>query len=118
MRMKYFAIAFILTATAVGTARGGLSCWACEDAEGRRAACDGNNEKEKECGDAVIGCVEEVTLNKETGESRTQRFCMEPGNPHNKSAIFSYFAPMVAERYGKLFSLMSCVMSYVSQIGI
>ena len=44
------------------------------------------------------------TLNKETGESRTQRFCMEPGNPHNKSAIFSYFAPMVAERYGKLFT--------------
>ena len=124
--MKYFAIAVILTAIA-GLVQGGLNCWVCEDGEGRRAVCDGNNEKDKECGDQVIGwvlhllskklitnlskwnplatgCVEEVTLNKETSESRTQRFCMDPSSPHNKSAIFSYFAPMVADRNGKFIS--------------
>ena len=52
--MKYLATVVLLTAIA-GLVQGGLNCWVCEDGEGRRAVCDGNNEKDKECGDHVIG---------------------------------------------------------------
>ena len=45
----------------------------------------------------MIGCVEEVTLNKENDESRTQRFCLESSNSQ-KSAISAYFSPMIADR--------------------
>ena len=48
----------------------------------------------------VVGCVEEVTLNNENGESRTQRFCLESSDSR-KSAISSYFSPMIADRSGR-----------------
>ena len=47
---------------------GGLNCYSCEDDQGRIAYCDGDNEKDRECGDHVIGCIEETVLNKETRE--------------------------------------------------
>jgi len=89
--MKYFAVAVSLAAF-VGLAQG-LNCWVCEDEAGSPAVCNGENEKDKECGPYTIGCVEEVTLNKENGESRTQRFCLEGSN-----SVSSYFYPMIAER--------------------
>lgn len=93
--MKYFAIAVSLAAL-VGLTQG-LNCWVCEDEDGNRAVCDGENEFDKECGPYTIGCVEEVSLSKESGESRTQRFCLESTASH-KSAISSYFSPMIADR--------------------
>ena len=55
----------------------------------------------------VTGCVEEVILNKETSKTERMRNCMEPSNPHNKSSIFSYFAPMITERQGKFMTIFA-----------
>ena len=68
--MKYLAVAITLAACfELGR---GLSCYVCEE-EGHAVICsdNGDNEIEKECGDHIIGCVEEVVLVKNTSESRT-----------------------------------------------
>ena len=53
--MKHFVIAICL-ATFVGLAQG-LNCWVCEDEEGKRAVCNGENERDKECEPYTIGKI-------------------------------------------------------------
>ena len=53
--MKYFANAVILAA-AIGLAQG-LNCWVCEGTEGERGACNGENEKDKECAEQDQGLI-------------------------------------------------------------
>ena len=59
--MKYLTILVIAGVTIRSAA--GLSCFVCENEEGHHVECSGENEKEKACGDHVIGCVEEVGEN-------------------------------------------------------
>ena len=56
--MKYLTILAVISIAFKSAA--GLSCLACENSDGHHVGCSGDNEKEKECGDHVIGCVEEV----------------------------------------------------------
>ena len=60
--MKYFAaLTLAAAATGIQLASGaGISCVQCLDGDGRRAECTGSNESEGECGEHVIGCMEEI----------------------------------------------------------
>ena len=46
--------------TAFAETASGLSCLVCEDGNGTHVPCTDETQKEKDCGDHVVGCVEEV----------------------------------------------------------